>query len=129
MPKTNRTTAAHERTGPVEEYTAELPGGYTVNFMTFHADIDGTPLLRGMPDDTCQCPHWGYVFSGRLTFRTADGGEEVFEAGDAFYLPPGHIPQAIAGTEYVQLSPSTEVAAVKEHMMRRTLELMAGGTV
>jgi hypothetical protein len=129
MPKTSRATAQHDRTGPVEEYTADLPGGYTVNFMTFHADIDGTPLLHGMPDDQCQCPHWGYVFAGRLTFRTADGSEETFEPGDAFYLPAGHIPMAVAGTEYVQLSPTTEVNQVKEHMMRRTLELMAGGAV
>ena len=128
MPKTSRATAQHDRTGPVEEYTAELPGGYTVNFMTFHADIDGTPLLQGMPDDMCQCPHWGYVFAGRLTFRTADG-EETFEPGDAFYLAPGHIPTAIAGTEYVQLSPTTENQQVKEHMVRRTLELMAGGVL
>jgi hypothetical protein len=126
MPKTSRATAQHDRTGPVEEYTAELPGGYTVNFMTFHSDIDGTPLLAGMPDDLCHCPHWGYVFKGRLTFRTADG-DEVFEPGDAFYLAPGHIPMAVAGTEYVQLSPTVEVNRVKEHMMRRTLELMAGG--
>jgi hypothetical protein len=26
MPKTSRTTAQHERTGPVEDYTADLPG-------------------------------------------------------------------------------------------------------
>jgi hypothetical protein len=128
LPKTSRTTARHGRTGPVEEFTADLPGGYTVNFMTFHADIDGTPLLQGLPGDRCSCPHWGYVFQGRLTFRTADG-EEVFEPGDAFYLPPGHIPMAVAGTEYVQLSPTDEVACVSEHMMRRTVELMAGGTV
>ena len=54
-------------------------------------DIDATPLLKGLPDDRCQCPHWGYVIKGRLTFRFADH-EEVFEAGDAFYLPPGHVP-------------------------------------
>ena len=28
-----------------------------------------------------------------MTFRFADR-EEVFEAGDAFYLPPGHVPMA-----------------------------------
>src|SRR5215471_14832312 len=94
MPKTSRATAQHDRMGPVEEYTADLPGGYTVNFMTFHADIDGTPLLQGMPGDMCQCPHFGYVFAGRLTFRTADGTEESYEPGDAFYLPAGHVPMA-----------------------------------
>ena len=31
-------------------------------------DVDASPLLRGLPDDRCPCPHWGYVFTGRLTF-------------------------------------------------------------
>ena len=33
--------------------------GYTVNFVSFRQDIDATPLLKGLPDDQCQCPHWG----------------------------------------------------------------------
>ena len=49
--------------------------------------------MKGLPDDRCHCPHWGYVLKGRLTFRFADR-DEVFEAGDAFYLPPGHVPLA-----------------------------------
>ena len=52
-----------------------------------------------------------------MTFRFADH-EEVYEAGDAFYLPPGHIPVAEAGTEYVQFSPSEELAEVAANMMR-----------
>jgi hypothetical protein len=33
----------------------------------------------------------GYVLKRRLTYRFADHDETV-QAGDAFYLPPGHIP-------------------------------------
>src|SRR5690242_16155536 len=76
--------------GPVSDRSENLDG-YTVNFVTFHEDIDGTPLMKGLPDDRCQCPHWGYVVSGRILFRFADH-EETVEAGDVFYLPPGHIP-------------------------------------
>src|SRR5437763_6924925 len=36
-------------------------------------------------------PSLGYVAKDRLRYRFADR-EEIFEAGDAFYLPPGHIP-------------------------------------
>ena len=75
---------------------AELDG-YTVNFVSFHQDIDATPLLKGLPDDRCQCPHWGYVLKGRVTFRFPDATTEVFEAGDAFYLPAGHIPSVEPG--------------------------------
>src|SRR5213075_3276333 len=102
--------------GPVVDRSEELDG-YTVNFLTFRQDMDQTPLLKGMPDDRCQCPHWGFVTKGSLTFRFADH-EEVFEAGDAFYLPPGHVPLADAGSEYVQFSPAEELARTSEAMVR-----------
>ena len=43
-----------------------------MNFVSFREDIDATPLYKGLPDDRCQCPHWGYVLSGAVTFRYAD---------------------------------------------------------
>src|SRR5436305_4942435 len=46
--------------------------GYTVGFESFKQDVDATPLFRGLPDDRCQSPHWGYVQRGRVTFRYAD---------------------------------------------------------
>ena len=104
MPKVSKDSAAHvEQHGPVEDRHEDIDG-YTVNFVSFGVDIDGTALLKGLPGDACPCPHWGYVLKGRLTYRFADH-EEVFEAGDAFYLPPGHIPLADAGSELVQFSP------------------------
>jgi mannose-6-phosphate isomerase-like protein (cupin superfamily) len=111
--------------GPVVESSEEL-ADYTVNFVTFREDIDATPLLKGMPDDRCQSPHWGYVIRGRLTFRFPDH-EEVFEAGDAFYLPPGHIPVGNEpGSEYVQFSPTNELREVSETIMRNMKEMQAG---
>jgi hypothetical protein len=58
--------------------------GYTVSFTSVLEDIDATPLMKGLPEDRCQCPHWGYVFKGKMTARYADR-DEVFEVGDAFY--------------------------------------------
>ena len=83
MPKVSMESAAHvEDHGIVVDRREDLDG-YTVNFVTFHEAVDGTPLLKGLPGDRCQCPHWGYVLKGRITYRFADH-EEVFEAGDAF---------------------------------------------
>ena len=124
MPKVSRDSAAHvEDHGPVEDRHEDLDG-YTVNFVSFRADIDGTPLLKGLPDDSCQCPHWGYVVKGRLTYRFADH-EEVFEAGDAFYLPPGHVPLAEAGSELVQFSPAEELKVVEAAMMENMRAMQA----
>jgi hypothetical protein len=78
---------------------------YTVSFETFPADADGEQAFRGLPDDRCQCPHWGIVLSGQLMLRYADR-TETYEAGDAYYAPPGHVPGVSAGTETVEFSPT-----------------------
>jgi ribosomal protein L16 Arg81 hydroxylase len=36
--------------------------------------------------------------------------QEVYEPGDAFYMPPGHTPAAESGTEFVMFSPADELA-------------------
>ena len=115
MAKVSRESAKVDDHGVVEDRHAELDG-YAVSFLTFREDIDGAPLLRGLPGDHCTCPHWGYVIKGRLTY-TFDDHVEVHEAGDAFYVPPGHTPKVEAGTEYLQFSPSEELAVVSTHMM------------
>ena len=81
------TTTQGGEHGPVTDRSEELEG-YTVNFVEFHEDIDGTPLLKGLPDDRCQCPHWGYVAQGAVTFRYADH-EEVFDGGTRSTPRPG----------------------------------------
>ena len=109
MPKVSRDSAQAIDHGAVVDRSATVEG-YTVNFVSFRQDIDGTPLLKGLTDDRCQCPHWGYVIAGRLVFRFRER-EEVYEAGDAFYTPPGHAP--------VQHEPGTEVVRSWRRCARR----------
>jgi hypothetical protein len=105
VPKVSKATAQHvEDVGPLLGHYGELDG-YTVGFEHFREDADATPLFKGLPDDRCQSPHWGYVIAGRITFKYADR-DEVYEAGDAYYAPPGHIPVIAAGTEVVEFSPT-----------------------
>lgn len=40
-------------------------GEMHVGFETYHEEFDIAPLLEGLPNDMCQCPHWGYVLKGR----------------------------------------------------------------
>jgi hypothetical protein len=125
MPKVSKDSAAHAEThGPVEVHHEDVHG-YSIDFVSFGKDVDATPLMKGLPGDRCRCPHWGYVLKGRLTFRFADH-EEVVEVGDAFYLPPGHIPIAAAGSEYVQFSPSAELRIVSDTMTANMQAMMQG---
>jgi hypothetical protein len=86
-----------------------LEGGYTVCFEKHTADVDLAELFRGLPDNRAQLPRWGYVIEGKVGFRFADHAE-TFEAGDAYYVPPGHTPLLFEGAEIVEFSP-TELLA------------------
>jgi hypothetical protein len=103
--------SASKMTTPVAVDLPEIQGryaeldGYTVGFESFPEDVDPGPLFHGLPDDRCQCPHWGVVQSGQITFRWADH-EETYGAGDAYYAGPGHLPLITAGTNLVEFSPS-----------------------
>jgi Cupin len=124
MAKVSEQSAEVEDVGFLLDRFGQLDD-YTVDFLTFRADLDATPLLKGLRDDQCQCPHWGYVLTGSLTYRVADR-QEVFEAGDAFYLPPGHIPvQNAPGSEVVQFSPTKELRETQAVMRANAAAMQA----
>jgi len=117
MPSVARNRIAETDDYGVVEDRHEDVDGTTIQFLTFRDDVDAAPLLHGLPDDRCNCPHWGYVFKGKVVFDVG-GREEVYEAGDAFYLSHGHIPRAEPGTEYLQFSPAEELRTVSAHMQK-----------
>jgi hypothetical protein len=126
MPKVSKKNATRGGDHGIVLDREEALSDYTVNFVEFRQNVDGTPLLKGLPDDRCQCPHWGYVLKGKMTMRFAER-EEVYEAGDAFYAPPGHIPvRHEPGTEIVQFSPS-EALQKTQTVMMRNMKAMQGG--
>ncbi|MGZ4483182.1 MAG: hypothetical protein ACXVX8_13265 [Blastococcus sp.] len=110
MPRTRKDEAPILLDEPEIEGRYVDLGEYTVSFETFRSDADPAPLFRGLPDDRCQCPHWGVVQAGRLVIRYADG-EETYAAGDAYYAAPGHLPLTFAGTEVVEFSPTDRLQA------------------
>ena len=117
MPKISKTTAPQvEDVGMMIGRYGELDA-YTVGFEDFRSDADATPLFKGLPDDRCQSPHWGYVVRGEVTFRFADR-EETYSAGDAYHAPPGHIPVITAGTEIIEFSPTEEYGRTMEVLAR-----------
>lgn len=110
MPKVSKQSAPLVEDFGVAEDRHDDIDGYTVNFVTIRQSHDLAPMLASLPGGNCSCPHWGYVIKGRLTIRYADH-EETVEAGEAFYMTPGHAPAAEAGTELVQFSPADQLAA------------------
>jgi len=65
--------------------------------------------FKGLPDDRCQCDHWGYVLSGSFKVTYNDGGpEETVRAGEAYHLRAGHFVQTIEPVQLLELSPVGE---------------------
>jgi hypothetical protein len=125
MPKASKESASRVEDMGVMEGRYEELGGYTIGFETFREDADATPLFRGLPDDRCQSPHWGYIVRGKVTFRYADR-DEVYETGDAYYAPPGHIPVVTAGTEIIEFSPTEEYGQTMQVLASNLAALQAG---
>ncbi|MEU4795361.1 hypothetical protein [Streptomyces sp. NPDC023327] len=101
--------------GGVELRFQDVGGDMSVAFVRFPEGTDLGPALKGLAGDLCPCPHWGYLFKGRLKMRTPEG-DEVYEAGQAFYWPPGHAPVALEDCEYVDFSPTKDFNEVIEHI-------------
>jgi len=122
MPVTNKNTAETQDFGLAVDRTAHLDD-ITVNFVSIRESHSLKDALATLPGGQCQCPHWGYVFSGELVVDYGDR-EESYKAGDAFYMTPGHVPSASAGAEFVQFSPKaqleTTMKAINEAMSAKT---------
>ena len=92
-------------------------GDVHFTFEIHKQEIDTTPLMKGLPDDRCQCPHWGYVLKGRKHVDYGDY-EETVEAGEAFYLEPGHLVINEEGTEFIEFSPRNKYQEMMNIIMK-----------
>jgi hypothetical protein len=88
----------------------------SVAYVKLKAGADATPLLEGLPDNKCQCPHWGYMLEGAIHVRYENGEEEICRAGDMFYWPAGHTVRVEEDTSFVEFSPKNELKQVYEHI-------------
>ena len=88
-------------------------------YMRMGEGVDFTPTLKGLPDDLCQVPHWGYVLEGEIHVLYTDGHEEAIEAGQLYYLPPGHTVWFEEDTEFVEFSPKEGMDEVLEHVKKQ----------
>jgi hypothetical protein len=86
-------------------------------YFSLGAGTDIAPLLKGLDDDACQAPHWGYVISGGLVVDYTDGPADACGGGDIFYWPPGHTVRVTDDAEVILFSPQREHTHVLDHML------------
>ena len=101
---------AHEALG--EMVRGQDWGGNTSAYMEYPAGLDFTPLLVGLENDFCQCPHWGFVIEGRILVTYQDGTQETVEAGDLYYWPSGHTILVEEPVKMVEFSPHDQMSEV-----------------
>jgi len=91
-------------------------GSLAAEYFSLGAGTDIAPLLKGLEDDACQAPHWGYLITGELVVSYTDGSEDSCVAGDVFHWPAGHSVRVVDDAEVILFSPHKEHAAVMDHM-------------
>ena len=104
--------------GPGVEIRATEAGELTVSLVRLANDHDARPLFAGLPGDLCQCLHRGYVIRGTLRVWTAEGSGLTARARRSTG-PPGHAPEALEDTEFLEISPTKELAVLYAHLGSR----------
>jgi hypothetical protein len=99
----------------------EEMGEYLFAFESCVSGYSMDPLVSIFPDKACPVEHWGFVFTGRVRVEYVDGTEEIFNAGDAFWVPPGHRPYMLADTQLLQVSRTSEHEALRRKFVEAGL--------
>jgi hypothetical protein len=92
-------------------------GDMEIGYTTTGVGNHGT-LYQGLPGGVCQCPHYGYVFTGRIrcSFPGTDWPDEVATAGQAYYFPAGHVLAYEEETEALELNPAAALKTLMDHI-------------
>lgn len=88
-------------------------------YFSLAAGTDLAPLLKGLEQDLCQSPHWGYLIEGKVDVAYHDGSNETVEGGDLFYWPAGHTVAVSQDAEIILFSPQEEHCAVLDHVKKQ----------
>ena len=92
-------------------------GKMGAEYFSLGAGTDIAPLLKGLKDDACHAPHWGYMLSGELVVTYTDGRVDTCKENDLFYWPPGHSVRVVKDSEVILFSPQREHTHVLDHML------------
>ncbi len=92
-------------------------GSLAAEYFSLGAGTDIAPLLKGLDDDACHAPHWGFMMAGEVVITYTNGRQETCVGDDLFYWPPGHSVRVVKDAEVILFSPQVEHVAVIDHML------------
>jgi hypothetical protein len=94
-------------------------GEMNVSNIHLPAGADAAPLLEGLEQDHCQCPHWGMVLKGSIRVDYQDGASETVHAGEVYHWPAGHTVSTSEDYEAIEFSPADQMREVLNHLKRK----------
>lgn len=94
----------------------EASGTMGAEYFSLAAGVDIAPLLKGLEDDACQSPHWGYVINGDVVVSYTDGSSDRCATGDVFHWPAGHSVRVEQDADLILFSPQDEHGRVIDHL-------------
>lgn len=92
--------------------------GMSIGYVDVPAPADFSPLLKGLPHNMCNSPHWGYVIDGSMKVKYADGKEDIFKAGEVFYMPAPHTGSIDKSVKFVDFSPDEEYSVLMDQIAK-----------
>ena len=96
-------------------------GGMAMSYWEMPAGPMET-IFEGLPNNSCPCPHWGYLLKGKMTVYYDNGESEVLKGGEVYYMAPGHIAQVDKDVAGVEFSPEKELIMVLDHIKKKMNE-------
>lgn len=98
-------------------------GGMTVAINEPKAGTDFTPILKGLKDDLCQVPHWGYLEKGKIRVVNSDKNTKTVLVGEVFYMPPGHTLIVDEDARIIDFSPEKEMKELNEFIINKVAQM------
>jgi hypothetical protein len=98
-------------------------GGMTVAINEPKAGTDFSPILKGLKDDLCQVPHWGYLEKGKIRIINSDKKTITVLAGEVFYMPPGHTLIVDEDARIIDFSPEKEMSELNTFVVNKVAEM------
>ena len=117
MPSAGREDLPEQKIAPGYASRFADWGGITVAFEHAEAGQDASAMVKGLPDDRCQAPHWGFLFTGKVTVDYGDRSETI-EAGQAYYIAPGHRITFHEDSDALEFTPTDELEKTFEAVRR-----------
>ena len=107
-------------------------GDMEIGYTTVHGFLDCTESYKhgGLPGGVCPCPHYGYVFEGtlRAKYPDSDWPDEVIKAGEAYFIPSGHVLIYEEATRCLELNPAHALQMCMDAMQRSAEKAIAAAT-